>query len=579
MIQNPTEKKFNEELARLKTLGEEGFEPFPVINGSIFKKFFKPDYSLVLRSLTTRKDKLIKDIEEFFKLDNAARSSPKARRVFRQSITKYRKNLLDFQEKVEEHNAVIDEVKENGVDGLRDVLYISPLNRVQLYRQRNIPVLVQELIETIYSEDVLRVINYQSLHTRIMGAKKEREQLIKNLKKLIDEQTSGIIKSKETKDYLEKLERAGKQNKELKTELVWVKVKLHQEKLKNRVLCYLLQKEAQKTDDRIKVKSDKNVKMVKKLWDLQQELFAETEKYTKEKSNHQTAQTNYHNTAIDLVKEKTQAKKAATALKNRALELKNDLINQQNQTQILQNKIQQAEQDLGVSLDNLSTELEGKTLAEYKQERERERDELSAQLIQVQTEANNYKNQLEKQKDYSEIKQERDQLKIELNQIIAQIIRELRLDLNQEASLEQVLDKIKKLITNKPDTNQETTLVDLRQKITEQEKEIKKLREQNKENYSPITKEQIKKHFKSLGISNSVYQSQLDQIVSSQELANFHQQVIKEEMGQIRKQKNNADQLNIVLAILFVSSLLATTFLSIKLKKRKLLGPTRGREK
>jgi len=40
----------------------------------------------------------------------------------------------------------------------------------------------------------------------------------------------------------------------------------------------------------------------------------------------------------------------------------------------LQTKIKKAEQDLGTSLGNLATELEGKTLAEYvSRERERER--------------------------------------------------------------------------------------------------------------------------------------------------------------------------------------------------------------
>ena len=86
--------------------------------------------------------------------------------------------------------------------------------------------------------------------------------------------------------------------------------------------------------------------------------------------------TNYYNTAIDLVKEKVQSRKATIALKNLALELKNDLANKQSQAKSLQNEIHTAEKELGVSLNNLANELEGKTIAEYKQiaERERERE-------------------------------------------------------------------------------------------------------------------------------------------------------------------------------------------------------------
>jgi hypothetical protein len=154
------EKKFNDNLARLERLGEEGFKAFPLIDGSIFKKFTNVNYSLVLRSVMSRKHSLITQIDDFLKLDEKAHKSSRANRIFRTSITKYRKHLLEFQDKVKEYNLVVDEIKENGVGILEkiDVNYLEPLNRTQLYRTTNLPVVVSDLIEEILKEDFLRPI-------------------------------------------------------------------------------------------------------------------------------------------------------------------------------------------------------------------------------------------------------------------------------------------------------------------------------------------------------------------------------------------------------------------------------------
>ncbi|CAI2186303.1 2577_t:CDS:2 [Funneliformis geosporum] len=171
------------------------------------------------------------------------------------------------------------------------------------------------------------------------------------------------------------------------------------------------------------------------------------------------ANANYYNTVIDLVKEKSQSRKASLALKKRALELKNDFNNKQSEATSLQSKITRAEHDLGIGLDNLTAELE----------------------------ANNYKQQLEQQKDYEEIKQEQSQLKTELNQketsIIAKINSELKLDLGKEVNLEQTIEKIKELIINKsPDNSQETNLDSLRQQVAEKDEEIKQLEQEIEKN-------------------------------------------------------------------------------------------------
>src|SRR5207253_5645889 len=131
----------------------------------------------------------------------------------------------------------------------------------------------------------------------------------------------------------------------------------------------------------------------------------------------------------------------------------------------------------------------------------------------------------EQQKDYPEIKQERDQLKTKLNQkenqIITKIISELKLGLNNETSLEQVLDKIKELIVNKtPDASQETALANLRQQIAEKDKEIKELKNEKKENYVPqeIIKKGTENLFKELNINDPFHHKKLTQISSPREL-------------------------------------------------------------
>ncbi|CAG8702803.1 14617_t:CDS:2, partial [Ambispora leptoticha] len=255
----------------------------------------------------------------------------------------------------------------------------------------------------------------------------------------------------------------------------------------------------------------------------------------------QQEKTNYRDAVINLVKEKSQARKATVALKKRALELKNDLNSKRNEINNLKTKITTAEQDLGIGLNA---------------EKEKERDEFESQLVHAQTESRNYKEQLEQQKDYQEVKQERDQLKTKLNQkeieynnslqqkenqIITKIISELKLGLDKEANLEQVLDKVKELIINK---NPETIL---HQQIAEKDKEIKKLREQNEKNYLPITRKQVEKKIKSLGIKSSIYEKKMLQLTSPQELENFYQEVINKEISKSREQERKVNNLNIVL--------------------------------
>jgi len=148
----------------------------------------------------------------------------------------------------------------------------------------------------------------------------------------------------------------------------------------------------------------------------------------------------------------------------------------------------------------------------------------------------------------------------------------LKLGLNNETDLEKVLDEIKELIVNKvPDNSQETA--DLRQQIAEKDEEIKKLREQNKEDYPPkeIIEKKAKIMFELLNIKNSsVYQKELAHITSPQQLEKFWQEVTKKEFSKIRKQESEVKKLNIILWVLFISSTLTTILLTIKIKRSKL---------
>ncbi|MEG7978537.1 MAG: hypothetical protein NY202_01070 [Mollicutes bacterium UO1] len=84
---------------------------------------------------------------------------------------------------------------------------------------------------------------------------------------------------------------------------------------------------------------------------------------------------------INFAKERVKSKKIASErdkIKKRSIGLENNLFNEKVLINNLQNKIKTAEKDLGVSLDDLTTKLEGKSLAHYKQtldnKRERERE-------------------------------------------------------------------------------------------------------------------------------------------------------------------------------------------------------------
>jgi len=152
--------------------------------------------------------------------------------------------------------------------------------------------------------------------------------------------------------------------------------------------------------------------------------------------------------------------------------------------------------------------------------------------------------------------------------MITKIVNELKLDLNDEVNLEQVLEKIKELITDKtPETS-------LRQQIEEKSKEINNLKKQNKENYlsKETAKRRTKKLLKVSGIENSIYQKKLAQISSFHELEAFSQEVIKKEFGKIRNQKKEVENLNIILWVLFASSILIIILLIIKIKRSKLPG-------
>ncbi|CAG8672860.1 2015_t:CDS:2 [Racocetra persica] len=163
-----------------------------------------------------------------------------------------------------------------------------------------------------------------------------------------------------------------------------------------------------------------------------------------------------------------------------------------------------------------------------------------ADLNSLKTEKSDFQNKLSQQQEHCRKEKEAFQAQIEQKEqdLLKFMVEQLRLNLTGDKyERQQVLAEIQKLIVN-PDTNQETTLANLRQKITEQEKEIKKLREQNKENIpTPELKQQAEKVLKELGLKNS-YQTQIDKITSLSELTDFYQQAAKNEIGKVKGEKD-----------------------------------------
>ncbi|MEG7978539.1 MAG: hypothetical protein NY202_01080 [Mollicutes bacterium UO1] len=101
-----------------------------------------------------------------------------------------------------------------------------------------------------------------------------------------------------------------------------------------------------------------------------------------------------------------------------------------------------------------------------------------------------------------------------------------------------MLAKIKELIVNKPldASSQEIALSNQNKQIIEKDKIIKELRN----------------------------------ITSFHELESFRQEVIKKEIGKEKEQRNKTENLNILLFVLVISSLLTIVFLIIKMNKDKM---------
>ncbi|CAG8662742.1 21073_t:CDS:2, partial [Racocetra persica] len=158
-----------------------------------------------------------------------------------------------------------------------------------------------------------------------------------------------------------------------------------------------------------------------------------------------------------------------------------------------------------------------------------------AELTNLKTEKSDFQNKLSQQEENCRKEKEAFQVQIEQKEqdLLKLMVEQLELNLTGDKyERQQVLDKIKELVV-KPDTNQETNLVNLRQQIAEQEKEITKLREQDKENHptSEVIKERAENMLKDLNLENSTYQTELAKITSLSELTNFYQKLAKNEIA------------------------------------------------
>jgi len=165
-------------------------------------------------AILPRKEKIIEEIEDFLVLDDLI-GDPRAQRFFERmksrsritggGLSKYRKHLLEFQEKVAEYNFVLEEIDRFGIPSTlknkeNEWRLISPLNRISFYRQNCLPDEINLLIEeaVIYSLNITSVLNYHGrfpiVCIRVKQAKEKRE---KEIQEALNIEMLGIQKLKE----------------------------------------------------------------------------------------------------------------------------------------------------------------------------------------------------------------------------------------------------------------------------------------------------------------------------------------------------------------------------------------------
>ncbi|CAG8700941.1 10390_t:CDS:2, partial [Cetraspora pellucida] len=168
-----------------------------------------------------------------------------------------------------------------------------------------------------------------------------------------------------------------------------------------------------------------------------------------------------------------------------------------------------------------------------------------ADLNSLKTEKSDFQNKLSQQEENCRKEKEALQAQIEQKEqeLLKFMVEQLKLGLTGDKyERQQVLNKIKELVVDKGPACSvaahadydviKNNLANIHQQIAEQEKEITKLRGQDKENHptSEVIKERAENMLKDLNLENSTYQTELAKITSLSELTNFYQKVAKNEI-------------------------------------------------
>ena len=186
-------------------------------------------------------------------------------------------------------------------------------------------------------------------------------------------------------------------------------------------------------------------------------------------------------------------------------------------------------------------------------------DALSADKDDLQKKLDQAQEELDKWKDYEEIKQERDQLKRQLAAIKGE------LGLGNDATGEQVLIKIEELKNTPPGCSHpdyEATKAErdaLKNEIENKNLQIAELENKNKENIGGvITKktlvESTKTNLKKWGIE-VLDESKLQNATTAQNVEKIRNEIISSEFNRLKDENNSAHYLNLGLGAITLGSL------------------------
>jgi hypothetical protein len=197
--------------------------------------------------------------------------------------------------------------------------------------------------------------------------------------------------------------------------------------------------------------------------------------------------------------------------------------------------------------------------------KEQTKDKIGAM---VQADYPQLKAKLEAQKDYDDIKTERDQLK----QQLAAIRNEL--GLAEDSPNQQAIDEIKKL-KNRPTSSCSHTDYDavkserdtLRNEVESKNRRISELENENKENVGGITREDLaesaKTNLEKLGIK-VLDDSKLQNATTAQNVEKIRNEMISDEFNKLKDEKNSAYYLNLGLGAITLGSLIFIAWMAMR---------------